>query len=152
MDISKEITAAIDANLPAAVGDVLRKRLEQADQDAKDLAKEKAGNVRYMEQVKALNAEITELKSRVSTGGELYARETAVSKREHAADIFELNARLVSEKMVSTGYFQFLTALVKNPVLKETILRNGSVPIPTGGGGYNSATSSESSTTERTTE
>jgi hypothetical protein len=114
MDINTEVTAAIDKNLPIAVGDVLRKRLEQAEKDAKELAALKAQH----DTLKFANdgnlKAIAELKDQLAKHAALEVRERAVADRERTAEVAELKVRLEAEQRFGAKVAEAMLGLVRN--------------------------------------
>lgn len=152
MNIDKEITTAIEKNLPAAVGDVLRERLEQADQDASELAALKVTAGALNEKNKELMIEKEKLRATLECHEDINLRRDKVEARERALDIEVLKVQLAAEQRVALGYKDFLSTLVKSPMLKETVLTSETKQHPQAGGYMPSTCDSKTATSTRESE
>lgn len=125
--ITKEIQESITKNLPQAVGDTLQARLRQADLDKENLEETK----RYLEssrtQARALQEEISGLRKELEAHDKLKDREEAVAKREHDADLANLQVQLSAE--ISKGEFvrNVAMGLVRNIEYRSSVWDNSTV-------------------------
>lgn len=114
MDIAKDITDAIEKQLPAQVGDVLRKRLEQAEADKAELEKARAKIAKLSgdtDELRTLNArQAADLAKHVA----LNEREAKVSERERQAEIAELKVKLDAETRFGAKVTEAMLGLVRN--------------------------------------
>jgi hypothetical protein len=129
-EINDKIQAAIAENLPSAIGDVLRKRLEEAAHADQQL---KASR----EEVASLRARVEELTKRVADEGKLETlrlsidgREAAVSAREREADLLKLRVELGKERLDDMK--GLVRAVFENNRFKYYRTETGQVPAEAG--------------------
>lgn len=136
MDLTKEVTDAIEKQLPAQVGDVLRKRLEQAERDARALAEAKLSLERHTIQAANLSARIAELEGKLEKHGDLAKREEAVLQRERNAEINDLKTKLEAEQRFGQQVATALQGLVRNVEYRNNWSGMQGFAAPQPGGGY----------------
>lgn len=131
-EMQKEMRDAVEKNIPAAIGDALRKRLDMAEQDAN-----KARNLEAA--LEKANARIVELDNQVKAAGNLAARETHLDSRERALEKTELEllrkdaqCDAAVHKARADTAVELVKLLVRNTEFRESISRNGSVPVSQG--------------------
>lgn len=132
-DMMKDLNEAISKNLPAAVGTELRKRLEKAEADEKDLARYKE---MYPQREKELAEARAELTKWHNSEVALRAQEAAVAVREKEIQKLELTAQFEKEKAdLVRGMFN--TVFMNRIVRENAIVQRESVHRETysGGGG-----------------
>lgn len=91
-----EFKAIIEKNLPAQVGDVLKKRLEQADKDAADLSTARKANEDAVKKIDDLNKQIADYKKFDERNSALEAREKACEIQERDLKVKTLEYQLQS--------------------------------------------------------
>jgi DNA-directed RNA polymerase beta subunit len=147
-----EIRAAIEKSLPAAVGDVLKKRLEQAEQLATQLERVQAHNQTLAKKVSDLEATIKsddEREVRIKKLQECIEQAKAATDDRRIVDMIEMHANEKVKLMQS-----LVTTVFSNAKLKSTVIENSQVPQvcnSPGGGNYtitNPVTSTKTTETE----
>lgn len=131
-----DVRAAIEKNLSAEVGEILKKRLAKADIDAATCETQK-------EKIASLEKQISDLYSRVKIGDELEARIQKAEAAERSLlaatalkEIVDLKLEFAKERV---NDMKHLVALVfQNNQYKYQVTDNGYLPVPQGpgGGGY----------------
>ena len=137
-NITQELQDVIEKNLPAQVGETLRKRLEQADLDAKKLENTTRLLVARDAAVTALTKENESLKEQLGKHTELGKREDAVKEAERDQKVFRLETELNAERRISNTFDETLGKLVRNVEYRSRTLGNENLVIPgnPGGNGY----------------
>ena len=118
--MKKDIKEAIEKNLPQAVGEELRERLEKADEDASTLKDLRAAHERHTKQIREMEAEARGFHERK---GALDLFEEELIKREKDITTLELTARFETEKreLVHSMFNQvFSNRIVREDVLTTT--------------------------------
>lgn len=148
-----ELQAAIERNLPAQVGDVLKARLEKADRDARKVTELQAAYERLTAQAAERAERIAELERLVSDHAGVDARIKAVEQRERNAEVAELKIRLECEQRFGAKVAEAMLGLVRNVEFRQSVMRSGSENLMAStspGCSYPSSQPySESTTTER---
>lgn len=145
-----DIKAIIAKNLPAQVGDVLKARLTQAENDAKSLTIYKNDLERARAETKELAEYIKTLEFKVKLAGELQVREAAISKREQALELTLAVARAENAEKSTSNLMGLVSSVFRNTVVRENIHRTDSKQV-TNPGGYTTQMP-ESSTSSHTRE
>ena len=145
MDITKELEEVIKKNLPEATASTLKKYLEEAEENKKKLTANTVLVDNSTKVIGALNVEITELRGRVKTEGELVARERAVSDKENKLEVTLANLKTIEAEKRADAVYNLAGIVFKNPSFTRTISRNGgkSKTIP---GGYENDSHNETET------
>lgn len=150
MNITQDIQDAINKNLPQAVGDTLRERLDQADRDNADLTKLR---VRY-EQLKkdhdALCHRIEALDDELKKHVVLDAREQVVSKRERDADLHAMTVRATAAESNAEFARNVALGLVRNTEYRQNLGTSSNKTYP-GQNGYSVTESQFNNGTNSTT-
>lgn len=130
--MDEQIKEIIERQLPAQVGEVLRKRLEQAELDAHDLATVKGQRDSYKAERDQKQATIDRLDLNLKKHGELAAREEAVTKREQAIDLEIAKARAENAERSKGDLFNLVGLVFKNQIVKEEVFGGRSAYQPNG--------------------
>jgi hypothetical protein len=144
--LEQEIQKVIESSLPAQVGDVLKKRLEQADKDAvevKSLTKQLAtvrGDVNDRE------AQLSEYSKYDTRNRELDKREEDLNLKVRLSVINELQYQLESEKDKTTFTKELAMGLVRNTEYRRELFDNQNRPSIDHHGNQIYTNSSQSST------
>jgi DNA repair exonuclease SbcCD ATPase subunit len=104
-----EFTAIIEKNLPAQVGDVLKKRLDQANNDASKVKQ-------LEEQLGNRNQHVTKLEAQIADYKKFDERNSAIEAREKACDTYERDLK------VKTLEYQLQSEREKTQFSKEVAL------------------------------
>ena len=115
--MESDIKKAITENLPQAVGEELRKRLERADADQKEVARLKDMYDSSYKRCGELEREVKKLTAREGTVAE---RESIVEVREKEITRLELTARFESEKRQMA--VDLFNSVFRNRVTRENVL------------------------------
>lgn len=145
---SEEIKAIIEKHMPQQVGDVLRKRLEQADRDATELNACKQIIADRNVAIQSLNNTIEEYKKFDSRNATLEAREKAASDAERKLEIETLKYQLGAEKDKTLFSQSVALGLVRNTEYKKSVMSNGNGFTP---GSQHGGSHSDSSNITETT-
>lgn len=119
--MQKEIEDIINANLPAQVGEVLKKRLEQAEVDAKTVESQRGELERKSIEIKGLKEFIdghTALNLRELA---IQEREFEVEKKERAIEVFGLQIKLEEANKRAELVAGFTQGLVRNIEFRKEI-------------------------------
>lgn len=143
MDIRKDISDAIEKNMPSAVGEELQKLLEQAKKDALDVVTLKAMVAQWKLQAEGLMAENQSLREKLMEHAAIDKRTEVVAERERNLTVRELQQELAAEKRISAHGLDITSRLVRNTEYRSTSMGNMPVAIPasppgTGGNSYGS--------------
>lgn len=123
-----EFKSIIEKNLPAQVGDVLKRRLEQADIDA--------NRVKEVENLlEARNSHIENLKSEIvgykkfdERNSTLMVREAAADEKERNFKIVSLEYQLLAEKDKTKFSMDVAMGLVRNTEYKRDVFNSKTGP------------------------
>lgn len=122
--IQTDLTEAIDKHLPGMVGEQLRKRLDQADQDAKDKATLLEQLASRDATIRDKNKAIESLESQLKDHAALDVREKVVAERERVAEITELKIQLVAEQRYGESVTGAMLGLVRNTEFRKSMVGN----------------------------
>lgn len=148
MDISKDIQAVIEQQLPAAVGEVLRKRLEQAESDAKDLIKLSRDYELQSKRVLQMEENILKYQQEMRDHAALDIRERTIAERERDLKVTILETQLAAANDKAEFAKNTALGLVRNTEFRQQALGSNSKNIPNPHGGTFMAVDSTSSTTQ----
>jgi hypothetical protein len=121
-----EIQNIIKKNLPAQVGETLKKRLEQADIDASELKNYKEAVIGRDKTITELTKKIEEYKQFDVRNANIDAREVAVKEEERNMKVKNLEYQLQAEKEKTVLIREVTMGLVRNTEYKKTIFDNES--------------------------
>lgn len=124
LDFNKEIKQLIENDLPQQVGQALRKKLEQADQDHKALSLAVQENEKNQEDIRILEKEIVILKEFVEIAGNLFEREQKIKEREYKQELFEAKAELHCSFELNKQINTFINSLMRNTTYRENVYKN----------------------------
>lgn len=145
--LSKDITTAIEQNLPKQVGDVLTKRLQEGSAAEKALERELAEHKITRADLESRNAEMAKHASITTREAEVVKREQAVLAREQKAELNEFKVQAANDKC--GAIFSLVERVFRNPVITHSKTTSEQVPIsgPSGVGTW-SASKNEFTTEE----
>jgi hypothetical protein len=147
-----DIKAAIEKNLPSAVGDILQKRLAKADEDAKQLERVQAHNQTLAKKVSDLEAVIKSDEERVGQIKKLQDSIELAKATTNEKRIVEMIEKHANEKVELVK--SIVNTVFANARLKSTIMENGQVvtlvPGTNGSCGYTNTTPTSSTKTIET--
>jgi hypothetical protein len=131
MNINKELQDIIQKNLPQAVGEELRIRLEQAGQAESDVKSFKEANRILTKDLNNWKENYDRLKEEMKGHMALDAREKEIAHREFELDLTLSKASLSTEKQMSKTLTDVLMGLVRNTeyrkaVTQDAVLSGGS--------------------------
>ncbi len=137
MELEQEFKEIIKKNLPAHVGDVLKERLAQAEQDKKDLESYKEKDRVSMEMIQSLNIYLNSYKEFDIRNALLETREKEITNRETLQRIAELEYQILAEKEKTEFTKSVALGLVRNTSYRKNIFDTenpGGMPIVDGQG------------------
>jgi len=146
--LEKEIKAAIEANLPAQVGDVLKEKLLQADRDA---AQVKALTEELCTRKKDLcecDAKLHEYSKFDARNAELDTREEDLNLKVRLSVTNELNYQLEAEKDKTAFVKELAMGLVRNTEYRRELFNSQYTPTNVDQFGNPQYTNSTQSSTE----
>ena len=150
--MKQEIVDVIEKNLPSTVGTVLRARLEQADHYEK-LVEKLEGELKDQREVSFnYSKQIEMLKAQLAQHDSLADREEKVHERERAIDLTVALTRAENAERSKADLFQLVGMVFKSPVVKESVMTNGKIPVPASSNGLYPVTMQQSSSTVTTKE
>jgi len=120
----KEIQEIIKKNLPAHVGDVLKQRLLQADEDAIKLVALGKSYDAMAEREKSLISELEKYKQFDERNSSLDNREKELDKRENKLQVDTLTYQLQSEKDKTKHASDLALGLVRNTSYRKNVFDN----------------------------
>ena len=126
--MEQEIQDIISKQLPAQVGEVLRKRLEQAEQDAQAVVKYRNTSESYRRECDEYRQKIEVLKLQLEKHVALEARELAVEAQERNIELVLAQNRAKEAERLADSIFRLTETVFRNPVYKETVSKNLVVP------------------------
>ncbi len=136
MDINQEVLNAIERQLPSAVGDVLRARLEQADNDKKLLEQATAKIARMTGDAADLQRQVAQQAAELEKHGKLAEREAKVLERERTQDLADLKVKLEAEQRFGQQVATALQGLVRNVEYRNNWGGNQGFAAPNPNGSY----------------
>jgi hypothetical protein len=150
MYIQKDIQDAIEKQLPAQVGEVLRTRLEQAEKDAATVKHNATTLAEFRSDIRKLESQVEARDAKLKQHGDIDKREAEVAQRERDLKITLLEAQLVTEKDKSAFVKEVALGLVRNAEFRRSVFENHNKNVPTMPGSYTQSgtESSNISTTE----
>lgn len=122
--MEKEIEEIIKKNLPAQVGETLRKTLEQGEKYKVELDATVHSFECERKKVVALESRIDEYKKSDERNSKLEARETAVSEKERNQKVFEAELKLAEAEKRTTDATNFVGMVFKSPIYRKTTFEN----------------------------
>ena len=122
--MEQDIRDAIEKNLPATVGDVLKKRLTEADSDRRALESASEDVARLRSENEVLKAECDAFNKRWV---DINKREAAVASREQAADLVECKISGATQR--ANDVFRLAEIVFRNPTLKYSRSESGVRPV-----------------------
>lgn len=123
-----EFKLIIEKNLPAQVGDVLKKRLEQADADATKVKQLEDQLVNRNQHVTKLEATIADYKKSDERNAALEAREKACDTQERDLKMKTLEYQLQAEKEKTSFSKEVALGLVRNTEFRKDVFDTRSGP------------------------
>lgn len=138
--INAEFQAIIDKNLPFQVGEILKKRLQQAEIDAGMVKTQDSMLLKKDENIKGLEKIINDYKSLDSRNAAIETREKAVDLKERQMEVEKLKHELSCSNMRGNDIKELVGILVKNPMAIDLMKSNTSIPIKNQYGGTDYAT------------
>jgi hypothetical protein len=126
MAINDDIKAAIDKNLSAEVGEILKRRLELAEADARKIVELKKLNEDLKSLVVSLEAQVAKAGDLDKKFQQLVATNAEVEKKLIRAEIYDLKVEHAKERVFD---MKSLVSLVfQNNQFKYSTVENGSLP------------------------
>lgn len=135
-ELAADLVASIEKNLPAAIGETLRQRLEQANRDAEALARKNEAYASLSKNFDAKCEEANRLKAEVEKHAALAVREAAVEERERKARITELETKLAAAQGNTEFARNVALGLVRNIEYRSSSSVYGSESVPVQQNGY----------------
>jgi len=123
-DFRKQIEALIEKELPNQVGEALRKKLEQADKDAVEVARLRGELDYQIDVVNKLKEQLEEHRVLGEREIELEKREEKVEERERNIDLTLLTTRLAEAEKRADTVTEFTMGLVRNTTFRKNIYDN----------------------------
>jgi septal ring factor EnvC (AmiA/AmiB activator) len=120
-EMYKEIQEAINKNIPQHVGEVLKKRLEQADKDAAKVKELNDLLTSRNADIAGLNKTIEEYKKFDERNSKLVERENAVAEKERNQKVFEAEERAKAAEARANEMAGFVGMVFKSPVFRRTV-------------------------------
>jgi hypothetical protein len=124
-----EINEIIEKQLPQQVGEVLKKRLLKADEDAKELAEHQRVLVLRDREIFELKQSIEKYRRFDERNAALDVRENNLNESEILFKVRTLEYQLQAEKDKTEFTKDVALGLVKNTVYKKTIFDNTTTPL-----------------------
>lgn len=119
--MNQEIEEIIKKNLPAQVGEVLKKQLDQAEKDAATVIHQKERIEQQQTEINALSVKLQKHYDLDQREAEIKTRELNVSDKERAIEVFALQIRLEEANKRAELISGFTAALVRNTEFRKTI-------------------------------
>jgi hypothetical protein len=118
--MTREISEIIKKHLPAQVGDVLKERLKQADQDATDLENaEKALLARGVD-IDRLQKQVAEYRALDARNAELATREELVADRERHQNVFAAELKALEAEKRASELAGFVGMVFRSPIFRTS--------------------------------
>lgn len=116
--LNKDLYEAIDKNLAAQVGTVLKERLEKAEKDADRIIQLEAQEDCRILEIHKLENNLREAQSFNNTALTLKAREEAIGKRENEQEVFEAKLKLAEVEKRISEISNFTGMVFKSPIFR----------------------------------
>lgn len=126
ISLPMNVQDAMRANLPEQVSKLLRDRLEQAEAALRENVKLKAVVEQQNKQIKTQYALDSQQAALLDLERELEERERKVEKQELHMDTLRAEVHGDANKKIADAAWSFLNALVRNPTVKESVIRSSS--------------------------
>jgi TolA-binding protein len=136
--MEKEIKEVIEKNLPAHVSDVLRKRLDKADEHEKQAEHLQSQLKGERKEIQDLRNRIEKLESDLKLAGDLDKREKEIERRERRMDVHDANLRAEAAEARANEMAGFVGMVFKSPIYRHTATGNRDIPDGSGGIHYGS--------------
>lgn len=125
--MEKEIFEVIKKNLPAEVGETLKRVLEKGVLDADTVARQ-AKTLRENEStIENLKSKLQAHKELDEREKQLEAREKGITTREDRMNVWEANMKLAESERRANEIAGFTGMLLKSPIMRKTIIENDNV-------------------------
>lgn len=131
--MKEEIQSIINKNLPAEVGEILRKRLEHADKDAAELKEVKQAWERSKDRVINLESILSKHADLDSKASELRAKEKELATRESNQKVFEAELKCAEAEKRANELSTVVMQVFKSPVYRKQ--SSGTTALSTGSNG-----------------
>lgn len=138
MDLNKDIQDTIEKHLPAQIGEVLKKRLDEIprlEDEVKTLTEDLKTVSAISNERKRTNQELSE---QLKTHQELDIRLTELEKRERNLELELCRKDVSCAQEKANQLFGLVNSIFKNPTYKENIAKTsfGSENVPVTNNGY----------------
>lgn len=127
--MEQEIKEVIAKNLPAHVGEVLKKRLSELEETERNHKALQELFVQKEKTISELNAKLSEYSKYDDRNSKLNIREAALEERERNIKIFELTTQLECEKEKTNLVNGLAHSLVRNTEYRKSIHNNSNIPV-----------------------
>lgn len=132
--LETDIQEVIRAQLPAQVGDVLRKRLADANRLENELKVANEANKGYLEKIVALEAQISRNGNLDHKAMLLAAKEAEVNAKLLKAEIMDIREKHAQQRVDDMR--SIVSAVFANNMFKYRVNDSGMIPVATQGGSY----------------
>lgn len=122
--MEKEIEEIIAKHLPAQVGDVLKKTLEKAALDAREVAIQKETILSNRTTIADLEKRLSAYISLDNYQAALDAREKSISERERNQKVFEAELKLAEAEKRNNDMVGFVGMVFRSPIYRKTVSEN----------------------------
>lgn len=127
-DLSADIKAAIQKNLPAEVADSLRAYLAQAEKDKTEIEQLNSTVKGQGQLVADQRASIDSLTAKLAKHADLDGREKIVSEREHKIKVEIAELKMTEAEKRATELRNVLEIVFKSPVYRRTVSKHCNYP------------------------
>lgn len=144
----EQIQEIVKKNLPAEVGDQLKKHLNEAEATARKLQEAEGRLETYRKASERDLMRIAELEAKLKTSGELDKREQEVTKREVRLDAHNADMRAQAAEHRAQAVYDLAALAFRSPRILRTTQESESVPVVING--YTQQTTKSKTTDEAT--
>lgn len=123
-NIKKQIEKAIETNLPSEVGKVLKKRLDQADNDAERVLTLTTTLENAEKEINELSSKISKYAGIESKLNKLETLGVEIEKKLTGQKIFEAELKANAAEARANEIAGFVGMVFKSPIFRRTILEN----------------------------
>lgn len=132
----EQIQEVVRKNLPAEVGEQLKKFMEEASSFKDRCARFEKQIEADKQSLKLKDEEIKELTAKLKLAGDLHARETHVSKQENNLTATMATERADAAERRSGDIMQLVSLVFRNPRMVRVYEDSETVPVTTQGTSY----------------
>lgn len=148
----EQIQEIVKKNLPAEVGDQLKRHLQEAEATSRRLQAVDAELQVKCKALEACQAHVVDLEAKLKTAGDLEKREKDVTHREIVLSVTLADQRAAAAEGRAQAVYDLASLAFRNPRIIRSSQESEVIPIVPTGQSYASGTANKSKTVTETQE